>query len=368
MKFNELQKKLEQLVPPALAWKKDNVGVQIGKKNLEIKNILVALDVTMEVVREAIAKKANVIITHHPLLFQPLRTLTSSTRAGEIALLIAEHNITLYAAHTNLDSVKWGVNFVLAEKLGLRTIEILSPMQESLTKIVVFVPQTHLESVAQAMHAAGGGTFTKYEECSFRTDGIGTFKGINNASPFLGKVGQREKVNETKLEMLAETWKIPSVLSAMRRAHPYEEIAYDVYPLSNENTEYGLGAFGTLPHAVSAKNFLTMIKKKLHVPALRYSGKTKKNITRVAVCGGAGYDLLGDALQHNADAFVTADVKYHDFQNAERDILLIDAGHFETEHHVLPVLAKKISDIVHAEKNVSKVFITQKNTNPVHYF
>ncbi|MBI2430141.1 MAG: Nif3-like dinuclear metal center hexameric protein [Ignavibacteriales bacterium] len=363
----EFQKKFEKIAPPAIAWKGDNVGLQIGRESDIITNILVALDMTMDIAVEAKKKKANLIIVHHPLLFHPLKNITPGSRVGEIVLYLTEQRINLYAAHTNLDSVKWGVNFVLAKMLTVKNLSVLSPLKESLTKVVVFVPLQHVERVAESMHDAGAGTFSKYDTCSFRTEGTGTFRGMRDAQPFLGEVGKLERAQEIRLEMLCETWKINAVLSAMMKAHPYEEVAYDIYPLSNKNTEYGLGAIGDLERPLTEKQFLAMAKKRLGVPAFRFS-KGPKTIQRVAVCGGSGSELINDAVNRGADAMITADIKYHTFQEFEGRILLIDAGHYETEHHVLPAVKDSIKKITEKKKSSAKIFMTEHSTNPIHYF
>jgi len=365
--IKEFQKSFELLTPPAIAWKGDNVGLLIGRENDVIRNIVVALDATMEVAVEAVKKKANLLVTHHPLIFQPLRRITPTSRTGELVLFLTEHKLNLYAAHTNLDSVKWGVNYVLAKTLGLKNISILSPIKESLTKITVFVPHTHVENVAEAMHNAGAGMFTKYDKCSFRGEGIGTFRGMNDANPFLGEVGKLETAKETRLEMLCETWKLAGVISAMLKAHPYEEVAYDVYPLLNENTEYGIGAIGDVESSMSEQKFLRHVKKKLKTPTIRYT-PGKGSVRRVAVVGGSGSELIEEALRKGADALVTADLKYHTFQDYNKKIMLVDAGHYETEHIVLPTIAEKIKSIVTAKKSTAKVFITQQTTNSILYY
>lgn len=364
--IKDFQKEFENIAPPAIAWKGDNVGLQIGRGSDAITNILVSLDATMDVAIEAKKKKANLIVTHHPLLFHPLKNVTPQSRVGALVLYLAEHKINLYAAHTNLDSVRWGVNFILAQALGLNNVSILSPLNESLTKIAVFVPHNHAEQVAAAMHNAGAGTFSKYDTCSFRTEGTGTFRGMNDAKPFVGKVGKVERAQEIRLEMLCETWKVDSVLAAMIKAHPYEEVAYDVYPLVNRNTEYGLGAIGSFNKPLSTNNFLKFVANKLNTGPLRFS-QGPASIRRVAVCGGSGSKLINEAVDQGADAMVTADVKYHTFQEFEGKILLVDAGHYETEHHVLPVVENKIREILKKGKSSVKVFITEHTTNPVHY-
>ncbi len=368
MTLGKFQHLLEEWIPPATAWKGDNCGIQVGRTRSEIRNILLALDATLEVAQEAVARNANLIITHHPLLFHPLRSLTEESRAGEIAIYLAERKINLYAAHTNLDHVRGGVSFVMASLLGLHNVRTLSPLPETLVKLAVFVPSSHLEKVAKAMHNAGGGRFTDYQECSFRSEGIGTFKGMDGAKPFIGTKGILEKTPEVKLEMPVEMWNLGATMTAMFREHPYEEVAYDISPLQNENKEYGLGAIGEFTRPLPQEKLLSLVKKVFGTPFLRYTGKTVKTIRKIAVCGGAGGELVSEAIRQHADAFITADLKYHGFQDAEQDILLIDAGHFETEYHVLPALAQRVREIIKKEKAPSKVFITKKNTNPVSYY
>jgi len=367
MTIAEFQQHFERMTPPGTAWKHDNIGLLVGRPGEEITTILVALDVTMDVAKEAVRRKANLIVAHHPVIFQPLRAVTSSSRTGELVMFLIERNIAVYAAHTNLDSVRHGVSHALARALGLGNIRILEPMKETLTKIAVFVPPGHADSVAGAMHAAGGGTFTNYEQCSFRAEGTGTFKGMNGAQPFIGTVGTLERTPEIRIEMLAERWKVKRVLAAMTKAHPYEEVAYDVYPLENRNTEYGLGAVGDLPKPVDAKRFLAAVKRALGAEGLRYAGGLGRVISRVAVCGGSGSDLIGEARSSGADAYVTADLKYHAMQEADDTLLLVDGGHYETEHLALLPLSATLKEIGRSNRARFKTFVTQFTTNPIHF-
>lgn len=368
MTLGDFQYAIEEWIPPSTSWEGDNVGIQVGHPDATITNILLALDATVGLAQEARTRNANLIITHHPLFFHPLRSLTPKSKAGEIALYLAEHKINLYSAHTNLDHVDGGVSDAMALLLGLKNIRALSPLTGTLTKVAVFVPVSHLEEVTRAMHDAGGGKFTKYEECSFRTDGVGTFKGTKNAKPFIGIPGVLERAPETKLEMLVETWNLDRVIDAMINAHPYEELAYDVYRLENKSRMFGLGAIGELPKQIPLRDLLAMVKKKLGSQAVRFSGETSHKVKRVAVCGGAGIGILGEAVKQEADAFITADIKYHSFQEAEGNICLIDAGHYETERHVLPVLEERVKAIVRQKKSSSKIFISTTHKNPVSYF
>ena len=356
---------MEEWFPAGIAWKGDNIGLQIGRPETTVKNILVALEVTMDVVEEAKRKNANLIVTHHPLLFQPLRSITPETSAGAIALALAESGIALYAAHTNLDSARGGVNDVLGAALGLQNARVLSPMEGRSKKIAVFVPRTHVEQVADAMYAAGGGGFTKYQECSFRSDGIGTFRGMDDARPFLGSVGVLERAEETKLEMLVPAWQASSVVRAMLAVHPYEEVAYDVYPIENANPEFGLGVIGTLPKPISAKKFLLQVKKILGTPMLRTAGRTDGMISTVAACGGSGAEFIEPAARQHADAYVTSDLTYHTMQEAPHGLLLIDAGHYETERPVLPVLAARLQKFAQQQKVRMKVFTTTHKTTMI---
>jgi dinuclear metal center YbgI/SA1388 family protein len=363
--INDIQKIMEEWFPAGIAWKGDNIGLQIGRPETTVKNILVALEATMDVVEEAKQKNANLIVTHHPLIFQPLRSITPQTPVGAIALALAESGIALYAAHTNLDSARGGVNDVLGAVLGLLNARVLSPLEGRLKKIAVFVPRTHVEQVADAMYAAGGGGFIKYAECSFRSDGIGTFKGTNDARPFLGSVGVLERAEETKLEMLVPGWKASSVVRAMLAAHPYEEVAYDVYPIENTNPEFGLGVIGTLPKPMSAKKFLLHVKKVLGTPMLRTAGRTDGIISTVAACGGSGAEFIELAARQQADAYVTSDLKYHTMQEAPHDLLLVDAGHYETERPVLPVLTERLQKFVRHQKAKVRVFTTTHKTTTI---
>ena len=368
VRLGDIQQLIEAWLPPATASSGDNVGIQIGRADAEVRNILLALDVTLEVGQEAVRKHANLIITHHPLFFHPLRSLTDGSRVGRIALYLAERKINLYAAHTNLDHARDGVSFAMAQGLGLTRCRLLSPLAGKLLKVAVNVPESHLEAVAGGMHHAGAGKFLNYEECSFRSEGVGTFRGTMAATPFLGKKGILEKAPEVKLEVLVERWKLRKVLAAMREHHPYEEVAYDVIPLENESLEHGLGVIGMLREPLTKAGFLALVKRAFRVPTVRYAGSPARRVKTVAVCGGAGIETAGEALRQGADALVTADVKYHGFQEHEDALFLVDAGHFETEVPVLPYVATRVRDMLRAHGSSSRVFVTQKNTNPISYY
>ena len=369
MHIKDFSVKFEEAVPRAIAWEKDNVGLLIGSPDATITNILICVDITEDIIDEAVRKKANLIVSHHPLLFHPVKHLVSGSRIPDLVVRLIQKNINVYAAHTNFDSIVGGVNTALAAQLKLQNIQTLVPMMDTLIKIAVFVPESHLDKVADAMHTSGAGMFKKYDHCSFRTNGIGTFKGSAEAQPFIGSRGTIEQTPEIRLEMLCEQWKISRVLSAMLAAHPYEEVAYDLYPLVNENREFGIGAIGTLKKEMTLSSFIRYAAKQIGVPQLRYSAEKRiRSIRSVAVCGGSGSQYIRDAIRQKADAFITSDISYHTFQEFEREILLIDAGHYETEMHALHPLQTLCESIISTDSRSHRVFITKENSNPIHYY
>jgi dinuclear metal center YbgI/SA1388 family protein len=368
MTGKEIIKYLEEWAPKSIAWEKDNVGLQVGNPDNKIKNIILSLDLNEEVIDSAIKENCNLIITHHPLLFYPLKNLdfSKSNRAIMIEMLI-KNNITLYSAHTNLDFTKHGVSFQLAKKLGLKDIRFLKNLKENQFKLSVFVPLTHIDKVAEAIHQAGGGVIGEYSHCSFRTTGTGTFRGSLESNPSIGKKDVVESVEEVKLEVLFDQWKLNQVISSMKNEHPYEEVAYDIFPLQNENVNYGIGAIGELIESMEINQFLEFVSSKLKTTHLRFNKGKKNKIKSVAVCGGSGGELLNEAIEQNADAFVTADLKYHTFQDAEDKILLVDAGHYETEAPILDEIKNRLESFLNENKKI-KVLKFKGSTNPIIFY
>ncbi len=368
MKLIEIIKNIESWAPKEIAWQKDNVGLQIGDPDKRAKNILLCLEVDDNVIDEALKKKCNLIISHHPLLFSPIKKITPAHDfTSRIIQKLIKNDITLYSAHTNLDYTKDGVSFQLADKLELKNINFLVNLKSNQYKVTVFVPQEESELVADAMFKAGAGNIGEYSHCSFMTIGIGTFLGSANTIPHTGKKEKFEAFPEIKLEMIVDRWKLDSVLIAMKKVHPYEEPAFDIYPLDNPNLNYGIGAIGELEKEFDLKEFLSYISRKLDVKNFRYAGGTKNNIKKVAVCGGSGSEYLKDAIAQKCDAFITADIKYHTFLDAERDILLIDAGHYETEIFSLSEIKKRITSSL-KQKSEINVFMYSGSTNPVIFY
>ncbi len=358
----------DEWAPKAIAWEKDNVGLQVGKLSDRVRGVVVALDATEPVIHEARKKKATLLVTHHPLLFTPARSVTNETAVGRCINALVQAGITLYSAHTNIDFTRGGTSFALADVLGLRDADFLLQSYRVSHKVVTFLPAAHADRVAAAMSEAGAGRIGNYDECSFRTEGTGTFTGNTFSSPTIGKRGVRTNVPETRLEMVAPSWKVRDVVEALRKTHPYEEAAYDVYPLTNISGEYGMGVIGELEKPVRLELLLTRIKSALGVKSLRWAGPHRGLVQRVAVCGGSGSDLLDEAVRKKADVFITADVKYHTFHEAAGKIVLIDAGHFETEFPVVRAMAVRLRHLVWRAKEKIPVHIVRVSTNPVVYF
>ncbi|HTP14194.1 MAG TPA: Nif3-like dinuclear metal center hexameric protein [Bacteroidota bacterium] len=365
MTVGDIERVVEQWAPAWTAWERDNVGLQIGERTRQVNKILLALELTDGVVREAVKKKIDLIVTHHPPLFRPLASLTDSTQTGKNLLALARQNIAVYSAHTNLDAARDGVSFALARTLGLLDVGFLAPLENSLVKIVVFVPSSHVERLSAEMAEAGAGIIGRYDSCSFRTRGTGTFRGGPQTNPWSGKRGVLETVDETRLEMIAPKARVDAILLSIRRVHPYEEVAYDVIPVSTPNSNYGMGALGHLGQPVSLSSFLRSAKRALHAERLRFVGDPRMNIKIVAVCGGSGSDLVDRAIRAGADVFITADVRYHTFHAAAGRIALVDAGHWETEHGVLEPLQRKLAEAVRRSKHKVSIVLAQSLTNPI---
>jgi dinuclear metal center YbgI/SA1388 family protein len=368
MTVREIADIVEQWAPPWTAWERDNVGLQIGDDSRPVSRVLVALDATEDVIDEAVRGNVELIITHHPLLFRAVRSITPADGAGRMLLRLAEERVAVYSAHTNLDFTSAGVSVALAEQLGLSNIRFLSPLKNMLVKIAVFVPETHVERVMEAMTQAGAGTIGNYSSCSFRLAGKGTFRGSSESTPYLGKPGALEQVDEIRLEMIAPRASVQRIVSTMKRVHPYEEVAFDVFTLENDDPNYGMGAIGELAKRQSLRSFLGVVRKRLIAERVRFTGDLKKTVKRVAVCGGSGSELLGSAINAGADAFVTADLRYHTFHDAHGRIALVDAGHWETEQVVLQPLARRLRAAFRTRSAKVSVAVTRHSTNPIHYF
>ncbi|MCE1188788.1 MAG: Nif3-like dinuclear metal center hexameric protein [Ignavibacteria bacterium] len=369
MRIKEIVHFLDDWAPPGAAWEKDNPGLQVGSLDKELTNILICLDVTVEVVKEAITRNCNFIISHHPLLYHSIKRITpdSDTTSAIISALL-QHNITLCSWHTNIDFSRNGVSHQLAYRLGLQSVRFLRGFEDNQYKLSVFVPEDHRELVAAALYEAGAGTIGDYSKCSFRSSGTGSFLGSENSNPAAGKRGSYEEVEEVRLEVILPKWQLTRVTQALYRAHPYEEPAFDVYPMKNAAKNYGAGVIGALPEPMPAGEFLKFIKEQLNLTCFRYAEGAADKIQKVALCGGAGSDLLPSAVQQKADAFITADISYHAFHDAKRKIYLIDAGHFETEIFITDAIARELTAFLKLTEAENQVLITEYSTNPIKYF
>jgi dinuclear metal center YbgI/SA1388 family protein len=365
---NEIFKYIEDWAPKEIAWKNDNVGLQVGSGNRKVKNIILCLELNMKVIEQAIKKKCNLIISHHPLIFHPLKKIDIvRDKNSRLIEKLIKNDITLYSAHTNLDFTKDGVSFELAKKLKLKNIKFLTNLPSNQYKLSVFVPEKSIELVSDAVFKAGGGKIGEYSQCSFRIKGEGTFIGSEKSNPSIGKKNKKEKVQEVRLEVLVSSHNLKNVISAMLESHPYEEPAYDIYPLTNSGTNVGAGAIGELELPMDQKTFLQYVAKTINVNNFKFAEGKNGKIKRVAVCGGSGSEMIGNAISEGADVYITADIKYHAFQDAQNEILLIDAGHYETEIHSLNEVERRLREFVGGNSGI-KVFKFSGSTNPVIFF
>nr|WP_294858793.1 Nif3-like dinuclear metal center hexameric protein [uncultured Fluviicola sp.] len=363
MQVKELVSYLNHIAPFAYQESYDNSGLLVGDPNAEIKGILVALDCIETIIDEAILHGANVVLTHHPIIFKGLKRITGANYVERTVSKAIKNDINLIAIHTNLDNVHFGVNHIISEKLGLTDLKILSPKAATCHKLIVFAPQTHADLLREAMAKAGAGMIGSYDSCSFSSKGEGRFRPDENAVPFLGKAGELEVVKEVKIEVIIAEHAVSPVLQAMKAAHPYEEIAYDLIGLSNTNEYIGSGMIGSLEKGMEAMEFLHFIKKTFHCGTVRYTNPTKSVVKTIAVCGGSGSFLLKDAIRAKADVFITGDFKYHEFFDAENHLMIADIGHFESEQYtsewLVAQLKKKFTNFA--------VRLTSVNTNPINY-
>jgi len=328
---------LEAWAPPGSAQGYDNVGLQVGDARRTVESAVLALDATPQVLAEAKAMDADLVITHHPLLFQPLDRVTADDYVSNLALRFAEAGIGLYSIHTNLDAAPDGVSFALADRLGLTDVGFLDGFEETLYKLAVFVPEDAFDAVRTALADAGAGRIGDYEACAFAVEGTGFFRPGADTTPHIGTAGGGpESADERKLEVEVARWNLGRVMGALADAHPYEEVAYDLYPVHQKNSRAGLGALGHLDAPEPLSDFLARVADRLDAGSLRYAGDPDALVERVAVCGGAGSDFIGAAQGAEADAYVTADVTYHEFfdvlgPDGSSEMALVDPGHYETE-------------------------------------
>lgn len=364
MQISEITRFLESLAPISTQESYDNSGLIVGNPTQEVTQVLISLDCIEAVVDEAIAKKCQLIISHHPIVFRGLKRLNGSDYIERTIIKAIKNDIAIYAIHTNLDNYQFGVNYEIGKRLNLEGLSVLQPKKESLSKIACYIPKEHVKSVSESMFQAGAGTIGNYSECGFGTSGMGTFRPNDAANPFLGEKNQLEFVDEVKFEAVCPNHLVRKVVSAMKTAHPYEEVAYEVYAMQNENPHLGSGMVGTLKEPMESMEFLKFLKETFHCGVIRHTSIQKSHVEKIAFCGGSGSFLLPAAKNSGADVFVTGDYKYHEFFDAEDALMIADIGHFESEqftsHRIAQLLTEKFANFA--------VHLTEVNTNPINYF
>lgn len=357
---------LNTWAPLSLQEPYDNAGVQVGDSSQECTGTLICLDITLPIIEEAIEKKCNLIISHHPLIFKGIQSITGKNEIEQCLIKAIKNNIVLYSTHTNLDSIRGGVSAMMANKIGLNNLTLLSPRPKSLYKLYSYVPLDHKDQVLSALYKVGAGHIGNYSECSFSTQGIGSFKPSDQAQPTIGtQGGEQTIVEETKIEVLLPFYLKDQAIHALKAAHPYEEVAYECIALENHQNEWGFGMVGNLGEKVHWKSFLKQLQDTFHVPSIKHTPCAENQyISKVAVCGGSGAFLIPSALKHQADIYITGDLKYHDFFQAENKIILADIGHFESEQFTIELiynfLQEKFPKFAHNATSI--------HTNPIKYF
>ena len=363
MTVNEIAKVLEELAPLAHAEDFDNVGLLVGDPNMKVQGLLVTLDTLENVVDEAIEKKCNLIVSFHPIIFKGLKKLTGSNYVERVVIKAIANNNAIYSMHTALDNSKMGVNAKICEVLGLKNPEILIPRSNSIKKLTTYAPIADAENIKLALFKAGAGNLGKYSNCSYSLNGIGSFKAENGANPAVGKVGEIHSEKETQINVIFSFEKEKSILKALFNAHPYEEVAYEVLTLENTNQDLGMGMIGELDTEMDEKQFLLFTKERMNASIVRHSKLLGNKVKKVAVLGGSGAFAIGAAKKAGADIYVTADLKYHDFYQAENQLVVADIGHFETEQFtkdlLVDYLTKKIPNFA--------VSLSESITNPIKY-
>ena len=354
---------IEDFAPLSLQEAWDNCGLLVGDAQRPVNKVLLAFDVTQSVVAEAVEEQAQMIVCHHPLMLSGIKRLTGSDDAQRAIMLAIRNDIAIYAAHTNIDAAFGGVSYRMASKLGVSNFQSLSPQGAGLQKLVTFVPQAHFEQVRQAIFAAGAGHTGNYDLCGYSLEGKGTFRASDFAKPFAGERGKLHTEPEIRFETVFPSRLSRQIVEALVNSHPYEEPAFDIYALQNIDLRTGLGAIGFLPEPVSELEFLNSLKKIFSAPVIRHTELRGKKIQKVAVCGGSGSSLLAKAINSKADVYVTGDFKYHQFADAQHEILVADIGHFESEHFVKEIFYDIIS------KNISNFALSfsKIKTNPINY-
>jgi dinuclear metal center YbgI/SA1388 family protein len=349
---NDIIAIMECIAPSRFAESWDNVGLQLGDGSWKVERIRVALDPLPEVIERACNDNIDLVITHHPLIFRPLKSLNVSTTIGKIIQMALENKTAVFSAHTNLDSVKGGINDFLAEKLELKNTKVLQKAEEDdKCKLVIFVPEKHQREVLTSLFALGGGQIGNYDCCSFTSTGRGTFRPHKDAKPFCGTPGKLNEVNESRIETIVAEKDLLKILEGVKKIHPYEVPAYDVYPLINTES-IGLGRVGELKSCMILKDFAMFVKETLNISLIKISGDSELKVEKVAVCSGSGSGLMKSFLASSAQCYISGDMHYHDARDAQAlNRGLLDIGHFASEHIMVQMLVQRLRMLME-EKNV----------------
>ncbi len=362
-KIKEIAAALEMFAPLPLQDGFDNAGLQIGLTDAEVTGVLLCLDVTEKIVEEAVASGCNLIVSHHPLIFSPLKKITGATYVERCVIKALSNGVAIYSAHTNIDNAPNGVNYRIAEKLGLQNLKILVPKENSLLKLSVYVPVAAADAVREALFAAGCGNIGNYDSCSYNVEGFGTFRAGEGANPFCGSLGALHKENEVRIDTIMPAYIKGRVVKALLAAHPYEEPAYDIYPLQNNWESVGTGVIGELPEAVCEHDILLKIKDAFAAGCVRHTSLLGKKVKKIALCGGAGGSFAGAALAAGADLYLTGEARYHDLFYYDSKMLVAFIGHYESEQFTMDIF----KEIITTSFPEMKIKITEHNTNPIQY-
>jgi dinuclear metal center YbgI/SA1388 family protein len=363
IKIKDVTRYLEEWAPLSYQESYDNAGLITGNSTAEVKGVLVSLDCTEDVIDEAVKAGCNLVLAHHPIIFKGLKKLTGSNYVERTIIKAIKNDVAIYAIHTNLDNIHTGVNKKICDKIGLTNLRVLAPKDNVLSKLVTFIPKEDAPKVTSALYEAGAGQVGDYKNCSFQLDGVGTFLPTESTNPHIGEHDKQTYVDEARVELIFPNYLKKQILSALRAAHPYEEVAYYIIPLLNENQHIGSGMIGDLEVPEEPLSFLKSLKNKMNLSVIRYTAPPAKNIQKIAVCGGAGSFLLSNAIHAGADAFITADLKYHEFFDADKRIMVADIGHYESE-----VFTKELlMDVLMKKFHTFAIIFSKTRTNPISY-
>lgn len=362
-KIKDVTTYLESIAPRSFQESYDNSGLLTGDSNADILGVLVTLDCTEAVVNEAINQRCNLIVAHHPILFKGLKKLTAQNYVERTIIKAIKNDIAIYAIHTNLDNVHLGVNKKIGEMIGLKNLKVLAPKKDTLSKLVTFIPTEKADAVIQALHQAGAGNIGHYKNCSFITEGSGTFTPKEGSSPYIGKPNEFKKVEEIRAEVIFPNHLESNIMSALRESHPYEEVAHYITRLENENQEVGSGMVGELENGLESMAFLKHLKMTMKADCVRYTPPIIKNVKKIAICGGSGSFLLPQAIAEGADVYVSSDFKYHEFFDSDGKIMIADIGHYESEQFTKELL----EEVIREKFNTFAIIFSKTITNPISY-